>query len=66
MSQTSKQDLMTIEEISQEKRWPIGTVRYWIQKGTFCPSVRIGRRRYVRRGDLEKFIADKFADGAAG
>lgn len=61
----SEKDLLTFDAISQEKGWPIGTVRYWHQKGEFCQSVKIGRRRYVRRGDLEQWIADKFADGAA-
>lgn len=61
---TSEKDLLTIAEISQEKGWPEPTIRDWIQKEKFCKSARIGRRRYVRRGDLEQWIADKFADAA--
>lgn len=59
-------ELMTIEQTSQETGWPIPTIREWIRKDKFCPSVRIGRRRYVRRADLNAWIDAQFAANEGG
>ena len=45
-----------LEEIAEETRTPLSTVRHWIAQGKL-PSVRPGRRRLVKRADLEAFMA---------
>jgi excisionase family DNA binding protein len=50
-------DLLLIEEVAQACRAPVGTVRHWIRTERL-PSIRPGRRRLVRRSDLEQFLAD--------
>jgi excisionase family DNA binding protein len=46
-----------IEEIAEETRTPPSTVRHWIATGKLA-SVRPGRRRLVRRSDLDAFLAN--------
>lgn len=45
-----------LEEVADELRTSIGTVRYWVKAGKIR-SYRPGRRRMVRRSDLEAFVA---------
>jgi len=47
---------LLLEEIAEETRTPISTVRHWIAQGRL-PSVRPGRRRLVKRSDLDAFMA---------
>jgi excisionase family DNA binding protein len=47
---------LLLEEIAEETRTPLSTVRHWIAKGKLA-SVRPGRRRLVRRIDLDAFLA---------
>lgn len=47
---------MLLSEIAEETRTPLSTVRHWIATGKL-PSVRPGRRRLVRRVDLDAFLA---------
>jgi excisionase family DNA binding protein len=47
---------MLLTEIAEETRTPLSTVRHWIATGKL-PSVRPGRRRLVRRADLDAFLA---------
>jgi excisionase family DNA binding protein len=44
-----------LEEVAAETRATLSTVRHWIAVGKL-PSVRPGRRRLVRRADLERFL----------
>lgn len=53
-------DLLTLEDVAQETGFTLPTIRYWINHGVFCTTAKIGRRRYVRRADLDRWIADKF------
>ncbi|RYZ03092.1 MAG: helix-turn-helix domain-containing protein [Myxococcales bacterium] len=46
-----------LEEVAEETRTALSTVRHWIATGRL-PSTRPGRRRLVRRADLERFLAD--------
>ncbi len=47
---------LLLAEIAEETRTPISTVRHWIAQGKL-PSVRPGRRRLVKRADLDAFMA---------
>jgi excisionase family DNA binding protein len=49
-------ELLWIEEVADACRAPIGTVRHWIRTGRLA-SLRLGRRRLVRRADLEALLA---------
>jgi excisionase family DNA binding protein len=48
-------EFLLVEEIAAECRAPRTTVRHWIQTGRL-PSIRLGRRRLVRREDFEQFL----------
>jgi excisionase family DNA binding protein len=45
------------EQVAERYGFPIGTLRHWVRTGRL-PSFRIGRRRFVRRSDVERLIAD--------
>jgi excisionase family DNA binding protein len=45
-----------LEEVAEETRTPLSTVRQWIAQRKL-PSVRPGRRRLVKRADLDAFMA---------
>jgi excisionase family DNA binding protein len=47
---------LLLEEVADETRTPLSTVRQWIAQGRL-PSVRPGRRRLVKRADLDAFMA---------
>ena len=49
-------EYLLLEEIAQISRTSVGSVRAWIRTGRL-PSVKPGRRRLVRRSDLERFLA---------
>jgi excisionase family DNA binding protein len=55
---------LLLKEIAEETRTPLSTVRHWIATGKL-PSVRPGRRRLVKRADLEAFLAPRAADTKA-
>jgi len=47
---------LLLTECAEHARVPLSTVRHWIATGKL-PSVRPGRRRMVRRTDLDAFLA---------
>ena len=58
-------ELITIQRLSEEISIPANTLRYWRTQGTGPKSARIGRRVMYRRADVERWIEEQFADGAA-
>jgi predicted site-specific integrase-resolvase len=48
---------MHFEEVKERYGFPIGTLRHWARTGRL-PTFRIGRRRFVRRSDVERLIAE--------
>jgi excisionase family DNA binding protein len=48
-------DFLLVEEIAAECRAPKTSVRHWMRTGRL-PSIRLGRRRLVRRADFERFL----------
>lgn len=53
---TKREDLLFLEDVAAITRVSIETVRFWIKRGRLA-SIRPGRRRMVRREDLEAFLA---------
>jgi excisionase family DNA binding protein len=53
---TTRGDLLLLVEVADIARVSVETVRYWIKQGKL-PSIRPGRRRLVRREDLEGFLS---------
>jgi excisionase family DNA binding protein len=49
-------DLLLLDEVAQIARVSVETVRYWIKQGKLR-SIRPGRRRLIRRQDLETFLS---------
>ena len=59
------EELLLLEEVARECRAPLSSVRHWIRTGRL-QSIRPGRRRLVRRGELERFLAsDSSNEGAS-
>jgi excisionase family DNA binding protein len=56
---------LLLEEVAEETRTALSTVRHWIATGKL-PSTRPGRRRLVRRADLERFLAHSAAAPRVG
>jgi excisionase family DNA binding protein len=52
----NEDDFLLLSEIAQITRAPVSTVRFWVASKKL-PSIRPGRRRLVRRSDLERFLA---------
>lgn len=58
-------DYMTTAEVAEELRAPVETVRYWRHVGKGPASFKIGRRVLYVRADVDRFIAEARAAGAA-
>jgi excisionase family DNA binding protein len=48
-------ELLFLEEVAERCRAPLSSVRHWVRTRKL-PSIRPGRRRMVRRSDLERFL----------
>jgi excisionase family DNA binding protein len=48
-------ELLFLDEVARHVRVSIESVRHWIKTGRLA-SIRPGKRRMVRRGDLEVFL----------
>jgi excisionase family DNA binding protein len=48
-------EYLFLEEVASEARVAVSTVRHWVGTGKLA-SIRPGRRRLVRRCDLEAFF----------
>jgi len=49
-------DYLLLSEVAEITRTSIDSVRGWLRSGRL-PSVKPGRRRLVRREELERFLA---------
>jgi excisionase family DNA binding protein len=49
-------DLLFLTEVAEYARVSLKTVRHWVETGRLS-SLRFGRRRMVRRKDLDRFVA---------
>ncbi len=62
-SQTSPADLLGITEAAISYGIPEGTLRYWLHLRLIA-SYKLGRRRKLRRSDLEAFIESNREEAA--
>jgi DNA-binding transcriptional MerR regulator len=58
--------LLTIEEVSERLRVPVGTLRFWRHKGVGPAGFRIGRRVVYRVADCESWVAQQIAQQQPG
>lgn len=61
---THTTELLTIEEVAAELRLSVAAVRARVHAGTAPPSVRMGRRRWWRASDLQKWLNEQFENAA--
>ncbi|MFY9839784.1 MAG: helix-turn-helix domain-containing protein [Xanthobacteraceae bacterium] len=54
---TTQTDLLTAKECAAYRRCHVRTLENERECGDGCPYIRIGRRIYYRRSDVETFIA---------
>ena len=59
---TINSELLTISEVSERYRIPVGTLRFWRHKGIGPAGFRIGRRVVYRAADCERWVAEQFAE----
>jgi excisionase family DNA binding protein len=52
-------ELLTIAEVAEMLRVPIGTLRYWRHLGAGPHSFKVGRSVRYRRGDVRAWINAK-------
>jgi DNA-binding transcriptional MerR regulator len=62
MTEATTTDLLTIEEVSERYRVPVGTLRFWRHKGVGPAGFRIGRRVVYRVADCEAWVAQQIAE----
>jgi excisionase family DNA binding protein len=55
-------NFLLLAEVAAEARVSLSTVRHWVTVGKLA-TVRPGRRRMVRREDLDAFLASDVAPG---
>ena len=58
---TAEKDLLGLEAVSQEYGFAVATLYGWRHRGIGPRSVRLGRRVYYRRADIERWITDEAA-----
>jgi excisionase family DNA binding protein len=58
-------ELLTIGEVAEMLRVPIGTLRYWRHLGTGPHSFKVGRWVRYRRGDVRAWVNAKRRGPAA-
>lgn len=56
--------LMTLEEVSEETRIPVNTLRFYRHKGTGPRFAKIGGRLMARREDVQKWLDAAFEESA--
>lgn len=59
-------ELLTIGEVAEMLRVPVGTLRYWRHLGAGPHSFKVGRWVRYRRGDVRAWINAKRRDTNAG
>jgi excisionase family DNA binding protein len=62
MRQAMGTEWLTVEEIAQELKMHVDTVRGWIRDGKL-KATRFGRDYRVRREDFDKFVEERTTPG---
>lgn len=52
-------DLMTIDEVAEELRTPVPTLRHWRATNRGPAFLKLGRRLVCRRADLDAWLAEQ-------
>lgn len=55
--------LMFLSEVAEASRTPLATIRYYVQTGRLTTG-KVGRRRVMKRADVEAFIQSGFEESA--
>lgn len=61
---TRTTELLTIEEVAAELRLSVPALRARVHAHNAPPSVRMGRRRYWRASDVQKWLDEQFENAA--
>lgn len=57
-------ELLTLDEVSDQTRIPVATLRYWRSVGGTGPkSFRLGGRVIYKQSDVEQWIESQYAKG---
>lgn len=59
-------DLSTIEEVAEQLRRPVGTLRQWRAKGKGPRSFRVGGRLMYRSADVEEWLRTQVEGSSKG
>lgn len=54
---TDNDILLSLEDVAAKTLAPISTVRWWVQTGKL-QSLKVGRRRRVKAGELDRFLRE--------
>lgn len=52
-------DIMTTAEVSNERRVPVETLRFWRSTNRGPASFKIGRRVFYRRSDVDRWFSQQ-------
>lgn len=52
--------LLTMPEVAERLRTPVGTLKYWRHIGYGPLSAKIGRRVVYRSADVEKWLDEQY------
>lgn len=61
----AKVELLTLQQVAVRYNIAENSLRYWRTQGTGPKSARIGRRVMYRASDIETWVEEQFAGGAA-
>ena len=53
-------DLMTLPEVAEATKIPLGTLRYWRHVGSGPKSFRMGRRVMYRKNDVDAWVEAQY------
>ena len=57
--------LLTIQEVSEQLRTPVKTLRSWKRVGRGPQSARVGARLLYKQTDVDAYVAQLFGDDAS-
>lgn len=65
MTTSEVAELLTLQQVAERYNIAQNSLRYWRVQGTGPKSARIGRRVMYRAADVEAWVEEQFAGGAA-
>lgn len=55
------EEYLTTEQFAEILQVPLKTARLWLRDGSGPPSAKFGRHIRLRRSDVDRWAADRFA-----